>query len=199
MMAMMQQMLRGMDPNADPNAPPPEMPPGMESFSKLFAAMNGGQGMGGMGQDAQEAEPAPSSAYIWRIVHALFSLTLAVYIASATSFTGSKASRTKPPFSAEEEADIGKRLFWIFATVEVVLQSSRYFLEKGRLVSQGGLLGWLSALLPEPWAGYARIVGRYSVIYGTVVADAMVVVFVLGAVSWWNSGKEDVVYGHDYL
>jgi len=31
-----------------------------------------------------------------------------------------------------------------------------------------------------------RTVGRYSVIYKTVVSDAMVIVFVLGATSWWR-------------
>jgi hypothetical protein len=31
-----------------------------------------------------------------------------------------------------------------------------------------------------------RTIGRYSVIYTTVVSDAMVVVFILGATSWWK-------------
>jgi len=52
-------------------------------------------------------------------------------------------------------------------------------------------MGTLAQVLPQPWAGYLRVVGRYSVIYTTVVADAMVVVFVLGVIAWWKNGMLD--------
>lgn len=170
----------------------------------MFEAMNGSGGAAGGAFQQDLQQPAPSSAYLWRIVHAIFSLVLAVYVAYSTSFTGSKLSRTQSQYSNVDQPytddfytdhhrdptaglsanqHVGQRLFWLFATVEIVLQSSRYFLEKGRL-PQSGLLGSLSQMLPEPYAGYARVVGRYSVIWSTVVADAMVVIFVLGAVSW---------------
>lgn len=75
----------------------------------------------------------------------------------------------------------------MFATYEVVLQTSRYFIERGRLQGSG-VLSSIGQMLPEPYAGYVRVIGRYSVIYSTVVSDAMVVVFVLGAASWWRGG-----------
>jgi hypothetical protein len=80
-----------------------------------------------------------------------------------------------------------KNFFYLFATFEVVLQSSRYVIERGQLQGSG-MLSSIGQILPEPYAGYVRVVGRYSVIYSTVVSDAMVVVFVLGAASWWNGG-----------
>jgi hypothetical protein len=75
----------------------------------------------------------------------------------------------------------------MFATFEVVLQTSRYFIEKGQLQGKG-MLNTVAQFLPEPYSGYVKVIGRYSVIYSTVVSDAMVVVFVLGAASWWNGG-----------
>jgi hypothetical protein len=156
------------------------MPPGLAQM------------LGGMGQ-AEPAPPASSSAYLWRIVHALFSLGLALYITLTTSFTGSKLARTQAVEAVSWADDDGTmattvaHFFYAFATFEVVLQSSRYFLERGRL-PPSGLLGSVAQILPEPYAGYVRVVGRYSVIWRTVVADAMVVVFVLGASAWWRGG-----------
>ncbi|KAF2808935.1 uncharacterized protein BDZ99DRAFT_533159 [Mytilinidion resinicola] len=181
MMAMLQQMMGGAG-DGDPNSPqiPPGMPPGLAQM------------LGGMGQ-GEPAPPASSSAHLWRIVHALFSLGLALYITVTTSFTGSKLARTQRVGSdswADDEGASAATLthfFYAFATFEVVMQSSRYFLERGRL-PPSGLLGGVAQILPEPYAGYVRVVGRYSVIWRTVVADAMVVVFVLGASAWWRGG-----------
>lgn len=41
-------------------------------------------------------------------------------------------------------------------------------------------------MTPESYAGYFGTVGRYSVIYNTIVSGAMVVVFVLSATRWWK-------------
>ncbi|KAJ4368794.1 hypothetical protein N0V83_005876 [Neocucurbitaria cava] len=187
MMAMMQQMLGG-GAGGFPGLPggqgqsgagPGDLPPGL---ANLFSAMNGG---------AAAAEPSPeqSSAWIWRLVHSVFSLGLAIYIVLQTPFTGSKLSRdnvldddwTGQSTPAQNFA----HFFYLFATFEVVLQSSRYFIEKGQLQGSG-ILSTVAGILPAPYSGYVRTIGRYSVIYSTVVSDAMVVVFVLGATSWWR-------------
>ncbi|KAF2432001.1 hypothetical protein EJ08DRAFT_659356 [Tothia fuscella] len=180
MMAMLQQMMGagGGDPNG-------QLPPGMADIFSSFGmgGMGGGAGMPGMPQ--QQQQPLPSnSAYLWRIIHALFSFALAIYITTSTTFTGSKSARTASEFTNE---GFGQKLFYLFATAEVVLQSSRFFIERGQL-PPSGIMGTLAALLPPPYGGYVRVVGRYSVIYSTVVADAMVVVFVLGCMAWWNGG-----------
>lgn len=189
MMAMLQQMMGGGGMPGMPGMPggsaqqggaPPNMPPGLAS---MFSAMQGGP----------PAEPSPeqSSAWIWRLVHSLFSLALAIYIVLQTPFTGSKMARasmhdddwTVQPTPGHNFA----RFFYLFATFEVAMQSSRYFIEKGQLQGSG-MLSTVAGILPPPYGGYVRTIGRYSVIWSTVVSDAMVVVFVLGATSWWKGG-----------
>lgn len=161
---------------------PDDLPPGL---ANLLGAMQGGA--------APEPSPEQSSAWMWRIIHSLCSLGLSIYMISQTSFTGSKLSRTSPSLADEDwasdssPAETFKHFFYLFSTFEVVLQSSRYFIEKGQLQGSG-ILSSIAQFLPEPYSGYVRVVGRYSVIYSTVVSDAMVVVFVLGATSWWRGG-----------
>lgn len=175
MMQIMQQMLSGGgmpdtgNPN-DPNNPMNDLPP------MLKAMMNGQR------QTQQQGGAPTNSAYIWRIAHAVFAFSLALYIALTTTFNGSKLSRAQSVDDSQ-----GPRLFYLFATAELVLQSSRYFLEQGQLMGKG----WIatianSGLVPEPWAGYIRVFGRYSVIWQTIVGDAVTIVFVLGALAWWR-------------
>jgi len=184
-MQMMQQMLAGGAPgsNHDGVPNPGDLPPGL---ANLFPAIQGGS--------APESSPEQSSAWVWRLVHSLFSLILAVYIVFGTSFTGSSLLRNRE--AGDEDGDWHRsdlspdpfaRFFYLFATFQVVLQTSRYYIERGQLQGSG-MLSTVAQLLPEPYAGYARVIGRYSVIYGTVVSDAMVVVFVLGVASWWKGG-----------
>ncbi|KAF2107296.1 hypothetical protein BDV96DRAFT_589521 [Lophiotrema nucula] len=186
--AMMQQMLGGQGGGfpgmaGQPGQPPDGLPPGL---ANLFSAMNGGAG-------APEPSPQQSSAWVWRLVHSVFSLLLSFYIVFQTPFNGSKLARTSPSTLEEDwtldasPAETFRHFFYLFATFEVVLQSSRYFIEKGQLQG-GGILSSISGFLPEPYGGYVRTIGRYSIIYRTVVNDAMVVVFVLGAASWWRGG-----------
>lgn len=186
MMQMLQQMMSGAGGAGagDPNA---QLPPGL---ADMFSGMGGMAGMPGQ----QTGQVPSNSAYLWRILHFVISLSLALYVTLNTTFTGSKRARDlssltyTSPLSLER--NFGQQLFYLFATSEVVLQSSRYFIERGQL-PPSGIMGTLAQVLPQPWAGYLRVIGRYSVIYTTVVADAMVVVFVLGVMSWWKSGGLD--------
>ena len=177
MVRMMQQMMgiMGGDPN-NPDAKPPDLPP-------MLKAMMGG------GQQSKEdqAPPATGSAYMWRIVHAIFAVILAGYIALTSTFNGSKLARSENVYTREAGYGLGQRLFLIFCTAELLLQSSRYFAEKGQLQGSGMIAQIAnSGLIPEPWAGYIRVFGRYIGIAQTIVADAMVVIFVFGALSWWQ-------------
>jgi hypothetical protein len=188
MMAMLQQMM-GAGAGGMPGMPGMSGAPGQPGapgglppdLANMFSAMQGGA--------AAEPSPDQSSVWIWRLVHSVFSLGLAIYIVLQTPFTGSKLSRdsvldddwTTQSTPAQNFA----HFFYLFATFEVILQSSRYFIEKGQLQGSG-ILSTVSGILPEPYSGYVRTVGRYSVIYSTVVSDAMVIIFVLGATSWWR-------------
>ena len=178
MMQMMQQMMSGMPPGLGPNAGLPQG--GMPDLATMMQQM-----MSGQGKTAEvSAQPVSDRAYMWRIVHALFAFSLAVWVGFTTPFTGSRLARFVP---VDAGAQQGANIFFVFAAVEAVLQSSRYFLEKGQL--QGG--GWLatianSGMIPEPWVGYIRVAGRYLTIWNTIVGDAMMIVFVLGGIAWWR-------------
>lgn len=43
-----------------------------------------------------------------------------------------------------------------------------------------------SGFVPEPYANYIRIVGRYVGIAKTIFSDVMVIVFVMGCMAWWK-------------
>ena len=181
MAKIMQQLMGGMDPN-DPNA----MAGGdLPQMAQMLSTMMGAGGMGG--GPGQQQQPKNGSAYLWRIVHAISALTIAIYIALTTTFSGSKLGRTGDMFVQDSNYGHGAKPFYIFGTAELVLQTSRYFMEKGQLQG-GGILATIanSGFVPEPYAQLIRTVGRYSTIYTTIVSDAMVVVFVLGTVAWWK-------------
>ena len=177
MLRMLQQVMGGM-PGA-PTGEQDDLPPG------LGALMAGGAPtFPDMLRQGQRGEGENTSGYLWKIIHAVFAILLGIYMMAVTSFNGAQFSRAETIFdNAEDEA--GKRLFWIFATAEVVLQGSRYMLEKGK-PRQSGWMGIVMQVLPEPWKGYVGLVTRYSGIWTTAVEDAMVVVFVLGCVAWWK-------------
>ncbi len=159
-----------------------------DSLSAGLMGLMGGMGQSPLGGMQFAPAAAPQSfmgANIWRVVHAITSLLLGLYVsAMASAFDGTKSSR----LDRSETLDDNRRpAFWtLFATAEVLLQTSRFFLERGN-IPPAGVVGMLASVLPPPWANYARLVGRYSIILSTVVADAMVIVFVLGCVSWWRA------------
>lgn len=196
MMRLLQQMMGGMGGEAGTGGDG-SLPPGL-------AAMLGGMGgagalgmpaTGGSGQQQGASAVANKSAYVWRILHALSALMLGIYLVSHASFASSArltpgrstASPPASPVSGNVEADQPVvNMFWIFATAELMLQGSRFFLEQGRDGSQGGWVQMIGGILPEPWRGWARLAGQYSGIWKTLVEDAMVVIFVLGIVGWWR-------------
>ena len=168
MMRMLQQMM------GIPGGPGGEsgegggLPPGL-------AEMLGG-GAGG-----PQIQPESGYRYLWKIIHGIFSVSLGLYILNTYHFNGSRISRVPYASAADQQTNI----FWIFSTVELLLQSSRFFMERGT-VGQPGILGTVANFLPMPWKGYVSLVARYSGIYTTIVEDAMVIVFVLGCVAWWQ-------------
>lgn len=173
---------------------------GDDSMMKILQQMMGnldGGGAGGMppfpgmpGKSGLDNQSSNTTAYLWRIIHTLFALSLGLYAAFATTYSGTRIERElSSTWQRVEGADVSDgntgriQFFWIFATVELILQTTRFLAEKGR-IEHGGMLGTISALLPEPYRGYLAIGTRYSRIWTTISGDALVVVFVLGACSW---------------
>lgn len=176
---------------------PPEMAAMFGGMMPPSASAGGGFAQSGSGELADDKKN--DDGYLWKIVHAIFALGLGIYITAMTTFSGAKSSSSSSSSSSSlgattSTADVHinevsgeevRQFFWAFATAELLLQSTRFFLEKGRVSSSG----WVAALigvLPEPWKGYLALGTRYGGIYTTVVQDAMAVLFVLGCAAWWK-------------
>jgi len=164
-MAMMQQMMGGAGGPGGGGG----LPPGL-------AEMLGGGGF--PGQSKAAADP---TVKLWRIVHAVCALMLSLYAVSSVTFSGSKVARDYPDLAGPP------RLFWMFATMQLVLQSTRYFMDGGHL-PPSGILGTVGQFLPEPYANYVRIFSRYSVYYTALVSDLSIIVFIFGVTAWWKGG-----------
>lgn len=182
------------------------LPPGMAAMlgGMMPPSASAGVGLAQSGSGDLADDKKNDDGYLWKIVHAIFALGLGIYITTMTTFSGAKASSTLSSSSSSSSslgattttttADVHidevsgeqvRRFFWAFATAELLLQSTRFFLEKGR-VNRSGWVGVLIGVLPEPWKGYLALGTRYGGIYTTVVQDAMAVLFVLGCVAWWK-------------
>lgn len=177
-MQMLQQMMGGV-PGADGQGEERQggLPPSL-------AAMLGAGGMVGMGGPPAKED---KYGYLWKIAHAIFALILGIYVTTTShAFTGD-ISRGGISGAGHEG---GRNVFWAFATAELVLQSSRFFLEKGGGSQLGRWMGIVGNMLPEPYKGWLMLAARYSGIWSTVVEDGMVVVFVIGVVAWWKGAVD---------
>ncbi|KAH8687525.1 hypothetical protein BGZ60DRAFT_393805 [Tricladium varicosporioides] len=185
----------GMEGMGGPDGPGADDPM-MKMLQQMMGGMGGipGEGAGGMpsfpGMPGQPTATAPTDpyAYIWRIIHAVFALGLGLYIAFTTTFTGTLLEREKSGLahSAGKDSSLSPgsiHFFYIFATAEILLQTSRFFMEKGA-IQPGGFLGTIMGFLPPPYKGYLGLAARYFRIWTTVSGDAMTCVFVLGVCAW---------------
>lgn len=205
MLQLLQQMMGGGGDNSSGAPGGGGLPPG------LVQLMGQGQNQGQSPAQDTQRQQANRSAQVWRIIHALSALMLGIYVVLTTSFNGLKSQRLVAGSQAfdtikaslDSGSDNGAgvvlggrqqatNFFWMFATVELLLQSTRFFLDRGQLQGSAGagggglLVNMADTFLPEPYRGYFRLARRYGVIISTVIGDAMVIVFVLGCVAWWK-------------
>ncbi|CAH0021960.1 unnamed protein product [Clonostachys rhizophaga] len=211
--AALRQMMLGFDPAAGgqngqnpagPGIPGAEEDPIMKMMSQMMGGGAGGPGgmpqfpFGGDGSSfpdlssfsnlQQEKKPQPLDTYtaLWRLLHALVALGLGLYIAVLTPFTGTKMERELAALSDEENLHRKDFFFWVFATAEACLLTTRFFLDKGR-APPPGIVQTVVGFLPEPFKGYVQVVLRYGQIFTTVRADILACMFVLGVCSWWRA------------
>ncbi|KAI5791678.1 hypothetical protein DFH27DRAFT_602910 [Peziza echinospora] len=122
----------------------------------------------------------------WAVLHTVCSLFLVVVSLRNSGWGGGfDGSLEEREARGTLTADSSK-FFYSFATMELVLQSARFFLEKGR-PPPGSMLSMVGQFLPHPFGMYLITAARYSVIWTTVVNDALLIIFVLAGVAWWNS------------
>ena len=215
--AQLRQLMMGLDRpgqtnGSSPMAPPPptDEDPMMQMMTQMMSSMGGGgmgglpgagggsspfaNMMGGMGQPPQPTRPDPYTA-LWRLLHALVALGLGLYIAVLTPFTGTRSSRelsAEAHLAGADDEDMHRKslFFWVFATAEAVLLTTRFFLDKSR-APPTGIVWTVVGFLPEPLGGWARTVLRYGQIFGTVRSDILACMFVLGVCHWWRAWKHD--------
>ncbi|KAI1210611.1 uncharacterized protein F4807DRAFT_422021 [Annulohypoxylon truncatum] len=199
MMKMLQQMMSGGGmPGGGPGSANPFAGTPMEGLMGGLGGLGGGNGMPNPMQQAQQAA-TNKTANLWRILHAVFALGLGLYVALSTTFTGSLIERQNSTISSSSGSSDGDGqvytddiertrayFFYVFTSVEAILLTSRYFLDKGREPPKGWM--WtVSGFLPGGVKAYVQHALRYGQILGTVRSDALVCVFVLGVCSWLRS------------
>ena len=202
MMKMMQQMMGSM--GGGPGGPGA----GAGGFADVFSGMAGMPGA----QKPPEQVQGNKAAYTWRILHFVFALGLGIYVVLTTNLSFTKTERevlqlgyrpvsatySDPSYNHGAAADFGespearaargvteaaRTFFYIFTTIEALLLTTRYFIDRHRTPPQG-MLWSVSGFLPAPFKGYVQHGLRYAQILGTVRADALVCVFVMGAACW---------------
>ncbi|KAI9844365.1 MAG: hypothetical protein M1838_002210 [Thelocarpon superellum] len=198
MMQLMQQMMGGEGAGgADGGLGGSGAPPGLAEF---LAQAGGG---------VSQAQSGPDNSYVWRIIHAVCALTLGLVAITSIHFSGSLSQRNAPTITYTPSlvsptsplailntlaSSIATNPFLGFTTMELVLQSARFFIEKSRLLPStasppSAMLNTVLPLIPPPYRAWVEVASRYAVIYSTVMADAMLLVFVLGVGAWWNASR----------
>ncbi|KAI1825403.1 hypothetical protein F4861DRAFT_501907 [Xylaria intraflava] len=186
MMQMLQKMMAGGMPGA-----------GGTSNGNPFAGTGleglfGAEGAPNPMQQSQQAEQK-KTANLWRILHAIFALGLGLYVAMSTTFTGSKIEREADALrgtgmlGAQNLEQARVWFFYVFTSVETVLLTSRYLMERGAGFTPAGWTWTVTGFLPEPIRGYSRHALRYGQIFTTVRNDALFCVFVMGVCSLLRS------------
>ncbi|KAI1381512.1 hypothetical protein F4677DRAFT_403196 [Hypoxylon crocopeplum] len=186
MMKVLSQMMSG---GGMPGGPGGANPFAGTPMDGLFSGLGSMNSAGNPMQQAQQVA-ANKAANLWRILHAVFALGLGLYVALSTTFTGTLTERehstitSKTPGAGEDTIETTRAyFFYVFSSVEALLLTTRYFLDKDRQPPKGWM--WtVSGFLPDPVKGYTQHALRYGQILSTVRSDALVCVFVLGVCSW---------------
>ncbi|KAG0128926.1 hypothetical protein HOY82DRAFT_621598 [Tuber indicum] len=173
--------------------------PMLQMMQQLMGGVGGLGGMGGLGglsgpgmgmgmpppeiQQMQQREQ--SWGMRWKALHVLSSLCLAVWVLRGTgwSFTGSALERAESANMTREDAPV---IMTPIAFRELVLFCLLASVVLGR-PPPGSWLTTIGGFLPHPFGTFLTTIARYSVIWTTLIADAGVLIFCLGMVSWWNS------------
>ena len=194
-------------PNNPSNMPPPPNMEEMDPLMKMMSQMMSGAGMGGAAGDGSSPFPGfpsmpgaapqqqpqlPPDPYtsLWRLLHALVAIGLGAYVALLTTFAGTRHAREREAIAYDPLADANehhrRNFFWVFATAETLLLTTRFFLDRQR-APPPGLMYTVIGYLPQPYKGNVEVVLRYGRIASTVRADILCCIFVLGVCAWWKS------------
>lgn len=194
-MKLMSQMMSGGMPGGGPGGAGGANPFAGTPLDGLFGGMAGGiPGMGTGASPFAQAQQAVAqkTTNLWRILHAVFAIGLGLYVAFSTTFTGTRSERDhgtieSTGFMGARSVDETKAyFFYLFSSIEAILLTSRFFLDKDRAPPTGW--AWtISGFVPGPTQGYIKQALQYGRILSTIRSDALVCVFVLGVCVWLRS------------
>ncbi|GAP83728.1 putative sad1 interacting factor 1 protein [Rosellinia necatrix] len=172
------------------------MPDGADG-SNPFAGMGlegllGAAGGSNTTQPGQQVEQG-KNLNLWRILHAIFALGLGIYVTLSTTFTGTKIERDTDDLrstgvlGAQNLEQARAWFFYVFTSVEAVLLTSRYMVEREAGFTPTGWAWTITGMLPNRMKNYSRHALRYSQIFTTVRNDALFCIFVMGVCSLLRS------------
>ncbi|KAH8551709.1 hypothetical protein BGW37DRAFT_519984 [Umbelopsis sp. PMI_123] len=134
------------------------------------------------GMQPVQTTPDTTAKY-WTLIHFVTMSLLGIYaVISEFKITGSShfahLMLNKEPDSVFPYGP-SFPLFWYFVTLELILQSSRLFYQKGQ-PPQSSILGSIAAYLPPPFSTGILLFLRYSLIWKCLVNDCCLLLFIVG-------------------
>ncbi|KAG0036918.1 hypothetical protein BGZ82_003439 [Podila clonocystis] len=120
----------------------------------------------------------------WKLLHFVLSVLLGVGVVYQEYRRSGHLDRfdalaTDKPLAYGTFQVAATPVFWYFITMELILQSTRMFLQ-GITASPSSTLGTIAGFLPPPFSDAIRVFMRYRLIWSSLVNDLTVVVFVVG-------------------
>ncbi|CAO3685177.1 unnamed protein product [Umbelopsis ramanniana] len=124
-----------------------------------------------------------NSAQYWTLAHFATMALLGIYAIITEFKTNGRSHFASLILSKEPDSPFSSSLafplFWYFVTLELILQSSRLFYQKGQ-PPPSSILGSIAAYLPPPFSTGILLFLRYSLIWKCLVNDCCLLVFIVG-------------------
>jgi GET complex subunit GET2 len=135
----------------------------MEAFSSLFASLPQFQGEDSQIPTQGQALQTQKSLswrrdFLWPLIHVVLCIFLALH---------------------NLQSDSAQSLVWQFCTLELMLHTGRFVIERGAPPSIS-IFTTIAGYLPDPFKTYLITVARYLHIGKSVVQDLCVVLFIIG-------------------
>ncbi|KAK7207476.1 hypothetical protein BZA70DRAFT_271413 [Myxozyma melibiosi] len=158
---------------------------GMEGAAAGASGAAGGNGAPASSSSAAGATASasgPDRSSLWRTLHYFSVLGLGLYAAIVLGVRGSQLSRIESTGAA---GAANSRIMWYFATIELMLQSSRFLIEKGRSPSKS-IFTKIAFYVPPPYSSYLILAARYTHILTNLASDFSLLLFILGIAAWYR-------------
>lgn len=162
--------------------------------ASLFSSMPGMGNLpaGGAGATQAPQQPAPTKSrttlaidLTWTLIHFISNFVLAFYLGLHKSHEIEFKDNGEVEATAIGDVPSSARLLWYFATLQLILQSSQFFLET-RVPPPPSKIVSLASFLPQPFSGYIINGVRYVRIIQTISQDFCLLLFIAGVASYFN-------------